>query len=313
MRRLARALGVGFGLVSGLAFMCAVAGAGSVDTAAAAGLPPLELSTSTLSPGGTATIIGHDYPAHRVLQAVVCGGGPLAVSSECDLPHAIGFGSADNGVVQASLVVAFPPAPCPCVVLVTQQNTSATEALPIIIKGAPSAPLPAQPPPVRPAVTVSRVHVVSDDLWTTWFGAAAARELVLTVHNGSSNPVRALLVAHWVRGSDNYVITSPRPRVLRPGETEDVTAPFVLSTFSHGQFAVIGNVTGAGFEDRLATSTSTMPWALYALLIIFAIGVLLAVAAVIGRRRNGGGDADPSSHDFNDEPRAQLTLTGAAQ
>jgi len=259
------------------------------------------------------TIVGHGWPAHKVLQAAVCGGGPLAVSSECDLGHAIGFVPADNGVVQASLVVAIPPAPCPCVLLITQQNTSAAEALPITIRGAPRAPVPAQPAPVRPAVTVSNVHVVAEGSWTTWFGAAAPRELVLTVRNGSANPVRALLVAHWVRGSDNYVITSPPPRVLRPGESEQVVASFALSTFSHGQFAVVGNVTGAGFEDGLVSSTSTMPWALYALLIVLAMSILLSVAAFLGRRRDDEGDVDPSSHDLNEEPRAQLTLTGAAQ
>ncbi len=251
MRRLARALAVAVGLMCGLTVSWAVAAPWSVGTAEAAGLPPLELSTSNVSPGETVSIIGHGWPAHRVLQAAVCGGGSLAVSSECDLAHAIGFGSADNGVVQASMVVAFPPAPCPCVVLVTQQNPSATKSLPITIQGAPSAPVPPPPPPVRPAVTVSNVHVVSNDSWTTWFGAAAPRELVLTVHNGSPDPVRALLVAYWIRGSDNYVITSPAPRVLRPGRTEHIAAAFALSTFSHGQYRGHRQGDGSGVRRQV--------------------------------------------------------------
>ena len=40
----------------------------------------------------------------------------------------------------------------------------------------------------------------------------------------------------------------PTLRVLRLGRTEHIAAAFALSTFFHGQIAVIGRVTGAGFE-----------------------------------------------------------------
>ena len=224
-----------------------------------------------LTPGETVAITGTDWPAHKLLQAAVCGGGPLAVSSECDLTHAIGFGSADNGVVAASLTVTVPPAPCPCVILVTQVNPSATESLPVTIEGAPTGSVPTQPLRPRRTVRVSDVQVVSQSSWTSWFGAAAPRQLVVTVHNGGSVAIRPLLVAKWIDGSDNYVITSPTPKLLRPGATTQLTAPFSLSTFAHGQFAVVGKVTGAGFDDRFADSTATTPWGLYILLIVLAV------------------------------------------
>ncbi len=265
-----------------------------------------------LSPGESVSITGTGWPAHRLLQAAVCGGGPLAVSSECDLTHAIEFGSADNGVVAASLTASVPPAPCPCVILVTQVNPSATESLPVTIEGAPTGSIPT-PFPARPSVRVFGVEVVSQSSWTSWFGAAAPRELVVTVHNRGSLAVRPLLVASWIDGSDNYVITSPRPKRLRAGGTTQLTAPFSLSTFANGQFVVVGTVTGTGFDDRFSNVTATTPWGLYILLILLAVGVLLAVAAFLGRRRAEQAVEFPVPPDRHDQPTAQLSTTGAAQ
>ena len=81
------------------------------DGAAAAGLPPLGLSATALSPGQSVTINGVHWPPGRVLEAYVCGGGLLSVSSDCDIPHGVAFGPADNGVIEASLTVTVPPYP----------------------------------------------------------------------------------------------------------------------------------------------------------------------------------------------------------
>ena len=129
------------------------------------------------------------------------------------------------------------------------------------------------------------------------------------MHNGGSAAVRPLLVAKWIDGSDNYVITSPNPKTLRAGGSAQLTAPFSLSTFAHGQFAVVGSVTGSGFDDRFVDTTSNTPWGLYILLIVLAVGTLFAVGAFIGRR---GEQADeiPPPPDIQDEPTAQLIETG---
>ena len=311
MRRPVGAFAAAFGMLSLLGLSGAAAMAGSVDPAGAAGLPQLELSTSVLTPGETVAITGTDWPAHKLLQAAVCGGGPLAVSSECDLTHAIGFGSADNGVVAASLTVTVPPVPCPCVILVTQVNPSAAESLPVTIEGAPTGSFPTPPFPARPTVRVSDVQVVSQSSWKSWFGAAAPRELIVTVHNA------------WIRSGPSAPggQMDRRIRQLRDhepdaegvcgaGGTAQLTAPFSLSTFAHGQFAVVGKVTGAGFDDRFADTTSTTPWGLYILLIVLAVGILFAVGAFIGRRADEHTEEIPPPPDMQDEPTAQLIETG---
>jgi hypothetical protein len=203
--------------------------------------------------------------------------------------------------------------------LVTEVEPPAGEhPLPITIEGARSAPLPPPLPPPR-AVTVSHVRVVSKSSWTSWFGAAAPRELVLTVHNGEPYAVLPLLVARVVQGSENYIIKSPMPRTLPVGGTERITAPFSLSTFAHGNFAVVGTVTRGNDEgdferDAFSLSTSTTPWALYVIVIALGFGVLALIASAFWRRRrHGTRQPDPLEiKEPDDDPTAQLTHTGAA-
>jgi hypothetical protein len=274
-----------------------------------------------LVPGETVTISGTGWPENRQLQAATCGGGAQATSQDCDLAHAVDFTTAGDGMPEAALVVTIPPAPCPCVVMVTQTVPSTVRFLPITIVGAPTSPV-VQPPPQNPAVTISHVHVVSESSWTSWFGAAAPRELVLTVHNGATYPVRPLLVAQWIQGSSNHVIASPTPRTLPVGGTAQITAPFALSTFAHGDFEVVGRVTGGDFEDgfastgdRFAITTSTDPWALYAAGIVLGTGVVVMVLASSIRRRRGYTNQPDVSVpiDPHDDPATRLSHIGAAR
>jgi hypothetical protein len=200
--------------------------------------------------------------------------------------------------------------------MVTQVNPSAVERLPITILGAPSAPVALPRPEAHPAVSLSDVHVVSESSWTSWFGAAAARELMVTFHNESSGPVRPLFVAGWIQGSDQLVVTSPTLKVVGAGRSTQITAPFSLSTFASGQFTVRGKITGDGFDVRFATSTATTPWGLYLLVIVIAVTILLSVAVLIGKRRTdqsvGDGHQIPEL-EGGDEVATSLTQTGALQ
>jgi hypothetical protein len=158
--------------------------------------------------------------------------------------------------------------------------------------------------------------VVSTSTWTSWFGAAASRQLIVSVRNAGSTAIRPLLVAHWVQGYDQFVITSPQARILAAGQSTQITAPFDLSTFSDGAFPVVGNVSGAGFEVRLASSTSTTPWALYVLGVLAAVAVLLALAVTIGaryRRRDGEQDQDVDPGWKHDDAPQELSQIGASQ
>ena len=75
----------------------------------------------------------------------------------------------------------------------------------------------------------------------------------------------------------------PEPEALRPGDHQ-LTAPFSLSTFAHGQFAVVGSVTGSRVRRPVREHHVHDTMGLYILLIVLAVGFLLAVGAFIGRR-----------------------------
>jgi hypothetical protein len=144
--------------------------------------------------------------------------------------------------------------------------------------------------------------------------------LVLTVHNGEPYPVLPLLVAHVAQGSQSYIITSPTARTLPVGGTARITAPFSLSTFAHGNFAVVGTVTRGNDEgdfmgDGFSLSTSTTPWALYVLGILLVAAVVGLLALALKRRLRGDEKRDGEQlepEDREDDPTAQLTHIGAA-
>jgi hypothetical protein len=251
--------------------------------------PTLSLSTSIADPGQSVGLTGTHWPLHVILQASVCGGFALLGHPECDLERSITFGPADDGVVQTSIAVGIPPQPCPCVVLVTQVDPPASlqMQLPITIVGAPSAPAPAAPPPFQPAVTVLWARVQSDNSWTAWFGAAAARKLVVRVRNTGESVIRPLLAARWVGGGTSHVIDSPRARVLPVGRTLTLTAPFALSTFAWGHQQVIGQVQGTTFDTNFYAGTSAYPWGLIVLAVVAVLALLALLATSIRKRRRG--------------------------
>ena len=286
-----------------------------LDASAFAGLPPLTLDKAVVAPGASVTIEGWGWPGPRELQAAVCGAGIESVSPDCDLSHAITFGPENSGTFVGHLIVTIPPVPCPCVVMITQMQPSGVERLPITIEGATTAPVPAPLRTVHPNVLVTDVHVLSDSSWTSWFGAAAPRRLVMTVHNLSSSSVQPLLVAQWTQGSAHFVVTSPRPEVLAPGRAAQVSAAFNLSTFSAGSFSVTGRITGAGFERAFATSTTTAPRGLYVVAVASAVTLLLMLAVFIGRRANRPHPEEEAAIPTDDLqiPTAPLSQIGALQ
>lgn len=257
------------------------------EMAATAGAQPtLSLSSSTVNPGQSVGLSGTHWPLHVILQASVCGGFALLGHPECDLGRSITFGPADDGVVQTAISVSLPPQPCPCVVLVTQVDppSSLQMQLPITIVGAPSAAPPVAPPPFQPTVRVVSAHVRSDSSWTAWFGAAAARTLVVQVRNTGLGSIRPLLVAQWLDGTTYHVIASPRARTLPTDRTITLVAPFTLSTFAFGHKQVIGQIEGTTFTTNFSTDTSDYPWGLLLLAIVIVMGLLALISTSYRRR-----------------------------
>jgi hypothetical protein len=276
--------------------------------------PTLSLSSTTVAPGQSVGLSGAHWPAHLVLEASICGGAALLGHQDCDLGRSITFGPADNGVVQTSISVGIPPKPCPCVVLVTQTDpmSSFEMTVPIDIVGAPNATPQPPPSPYQPTVTVIDPRVVSVASWTSWFGAAAAEELVVRVRNNGQGSLRPLLAAQWLDGTTPHVIDTPASKTIPVGRTVTLVAPFSLSTFAWGHKEVVGQVQGTTFDVDFTTGASTHPWGLVLLAaLIFLTIVALIVRAVLRRRHDHLGPA--KSVPGTDNASRELTETGAAQ
>lgn len=297
----------------------------AVTTPATTGpAPTLSLGSTSLVPGQSVAISGANWPRHELFQATLCGGDALLGSADCANGAAVAFAPADvGGVIQATLPVTDPPTPCPCVVQITRVHPpEVVDTVPVTVVGMPSE-TPVTPPALRPpSLRVSGVHVVSVSSWAAWFGAAAPRELVLTVHNAGAEPIRPLLAAHWIEGGVSHVIATPRARVIPVGGTARLTATFHLSTLSWGTMRVVGQVVGTTFAVNLRTETSTYPWGLLVVGIVIVAGLLaLIVLAVVRRRRRKrrDGGAPPAEglppEPVDDEPTVRLitSSTGAPE
>jgi hypothetical protein len=285
-------------------------------SAGASTSPTLRLSSTTVAPGQTVGLSGDHWPPHLVLQASICGGEALQGHEECDLSRSITFGPADDGVVQTSMSVGIPPTPCPCVVLVTSTDPTMnlTMTVPIDIQGAPTAPPTPAPRPYQPLVAVLHPHVVSVSSWTSWFGAAAAKELVVSVHNTSRGPLRPLLAARWVDGTTSHVISTPRSRTVQAGRTVTLVAPFSLSTFAWGHKELVGQLQGTTFDVDFSTGTSTYPWGLLILAVVIFLAVVTSVVRAVLRRRRHD-HPEPLEGDVldTDDISRQPNETGAVQ
>lgn len=284
----------------------------------------LSLSSTTLVPGQSVAISGRNWPLHQLFQATLCGGDALLGSEDCANGAAVAFAPADvGGVIQVTLPVTDPPTPCPCVVQITRVHPpEVVDSVPVTVVGVPSETPVTPPALLPPSLRVSGVHVVAGSSWAAWFGAAAPRELVLTVHNAGAAPIRPLLAARWIGGGVSHVIATPRARVVPVGGSTRLTATFHLSTLTWGQVRVVGQVAGTTFAVTFRTTASTLPWGLVVIGIVIVAGllVLIVLAVVRHRRRKRREGGEPPADDIppvplDDEPTVRFitSSTGAPE
>jgi len=250
--------------------------------AAGAVQPTVTLSTTTLIPGQTIMIGGSGWAPDTPFQAVLCGSNANDGSNDCSVDAASTFVPFSDGSLHGELQVVVPPAPCPCVVVVSGTDNDYTTKLPVTVVGAPTAAV--TPPPVsEPSEVSASASIRSTSSIGAILGGSAGRELSVTLHNGGKYTVSSLVTARWGSSSTpSNVIASPPPVTLAPGQTRTVTMPFTLDPLSFGTYKVVGQVSGTTPELSFASSTSTWPWGIP--LVLLAAAVLI-VLWVVHRRR----------------------------
>lgn len=212
---------------------------------AAADKPTVRLSKSQAGTGGSVTVTGAGWRPKAILMVLICGrstpsrGVPGGTDS-CANADGRAVTADGKGAFRRELPVAEPPVSCPCVVHVSTITGPKAEAdAAFQVAGHSVEPLPREAAGGRLSLlTDSRLEGSSGLL--TWFGAPPARELVLTVGNVGTSPVRNPVF----QVGTSHGVFAPRWEeqqwrgTIQPGREARITLPVALAAGAHGDYTV---------------------------------------------------------------------------
>lgn len=212
---------------------------------AADGDPTVTLSKKEAGKGGEITVSGSGWRAEALLMLLICGQstperGVVGGTNSCANADGRAVTTDKKGAFSKKLPVAEPPKPCPCVVHVaTVTGEQALADAVFAVAGHPTAELPRQAGGGKLAV-LATTRLEGDSSLLTWFGAPPARQLVFTVGNLGSAPVKdpvfEIGTAHGV-----YAPQWEERRwrgTVAPGGKAQVKLPVELSAGAHGDYQV---------------------------------------------------------------------------
>ncbi|MFE7839251.1 hypothetical protein ACFU53_25330 [Streptomyces sp. NPDC057474] len=211
----------------------------------AADKPTVRLSKSQAGAGGSVTVTGGGWRPKAILMVLICGrsvpsrGVPGGTDS-CANADGRAVTADDKGDFRRELPVAEPPVPCPCVVHVSTITGPKAEADAVFqVAGHSVEPLPQEAAGGRLSLlTDSRLKGSGGLL--TWFGAPPTRELVFTVGNVGTSPVKNPV---FQVGTSHGVFAPQWEEqqwrgTIQPGRQTRITLPVDLAAGAHGDYTV---------------------------------------------------------------------------
>ncbi len=276
--------------VAGLVLVVAAVGSLVITSApaGAASTPPpsVLVSPGAAAPGAIVTVTGSNFPANTNVQVQICGNQALDGSNDCDPGTSQEVSTTSSGLFSLQMLVAIPPKPCPCVILVLNFSSSVTPTTPFQVIGAPySTP--------TPVFKIHPLKVLSASLsgsgpWTSWFGAPPKRTLVLTVHNPNPTPYLfppLVLAVGQDKDLTTLEATTQRLDTIDGDKTETYDIPVSFPAFSVGEHQVVGKLGNAGTTVRFQVGTWLMPWGLVLIVLIVLELIALAITRYFRERR----------------------------
>ncbi|MFI8928566.1 hypothetical protein ACIG3E_12920 [Streptomyces sp. NPDC053474] len=228
------------GCAPALALALAFALLGAVPGAAAEPKPTVTLSKSQAGTGGSVTVTGKGWRPRALLMVLVCGQGTPAAgvpgsTNSCANAEGRAVTTGGDGTFRRRLPVAEPPKPCPCVVhvaTVTGQKAAVDAAFTV-------AGHPVKPRGGRLAVLADTRLDGSSGL-LTWFGSPPARQLVVTVGNLGTAPVKDPV---FQVGTSHGVFAPQWEEqqwrgTIAPGAKARIRLPVELPAGAHGDYLV---------------------------------------------------------------------------
>ncbi|MFJ4964486.1 hypothetical protein ACIP6P_18910 [Streptomyces sp. NPDC088729] len=232
-------------LLALLSALTALATLGAPEARAAEGEPSVSLSKKEAGKGGEITVSGDGWRPETLLTLLICGEatpeqGVAGGTNSCANADGRAVTTDEKGAFSKKLPVAEPPKPCPCVVHVaTVTGEQALADAEFAVAGHPTAPLPRRTGGGKLAV-LATTRLEGDSSLLTWFGAPPARQLVLTVGNLGTDPVKdpvfAIGTAHGVY-APQWEERQWRGTVA-PGGRAQVKLPVELSAGAHGDYQI---------------------------------------------------------------------------
>ncbi|MFE6285965.1 hypothetical protein [Streptomyces sp. NPDC057877] len=207
--------------------------------------PTVRLSKSQAGTGGSLTVTGDGWRGRALLMILICGqsvpsrGVPGGTNS-CANADGRAVTTDAEGRFRGRLPVAEPPVPCPCVVHVaTVTGPKAMADAVFQVAGHAVEPLPAEAAGGRLSV-LDDTRLDGSSGLLTWFGAPPTRELVLTVGNIGTEPVRNPV---FQVGSAHGVFAPQWDErqwrgTLAPGRKTRIRLPVELTGGAHGDYTV---------------------------------------------------------------------------
>ncbi|MFJ2268410.1 hypothetical protein ACIOHO_18900 [Streptomyces sp. NPDC087849] len=220
-------------------------GADAAGTRAAEAKPAVTLSKQQAGKGGEITVKGSGWRPGTLLMMLICGRstpdrGVIGGTNSCANAEGRAVTTDAKGGFGRKMPVAEPPVPCPCVVHVaTVTGEQATADAVFVVAGHPVAALPKETGGGRLAV-LAATRLEGDSGILTWFGAPPARQLVFTVGNLGSAPVKDPVF----RVGTAHGVFAPQWEerqwrgTIESGRKAQIKLPVELAAGAHGDYQV---------------------------------------------------------------------------
>jgi hypothetical protein len=239
----------------------------------AANPAPFVTATPTrVVPGQTIRVRGFWFNPGESVSVQVCGDGGLIGAQGCGLRTQAALITEYNGGFSTTLRVHTPPYPCPCVVQVYGVDSGAFQ-VPITIRGVRTSSL--QPPAkaLRPAVTITNIHVSVHDGWRSWLGLPTTGSVSYTITSSGTAPLDqtpvVLNVRSWPNGTNTVPADNAGPLVI--GRSRSYQVPIHIGAVTVGDVDAHGVVQLPLRGTTFGASTFTLPWGLLAVVVLLGI------------------------------------------
>ncbi|MFI1657690.1 hypothetical protein ACH4ZU_22640 [Streptomyces sp. NPDC020472] len=286
----------------------------TAPAATAAPGPVVELSKTEGGKGGEITVSGSGWKPGALLMLLICGQGApgtgvIGGTNSCANSEGRAATVDARGAFSAKLPVAEPPKPCPCVVHVAgvtgQQEAVDKE---FTVAGHPTAPLPEASGDGRLAV-LAAVRLDGSSGLLVWFGAPPRREVVFTVGNLGTAPVKDPVfqvgTGHGVF-APQYEERQWRGTV-EPGQKALIRLPAELAAGAHGDYQVSVKYAGKVLVEQ--PWGVGRPWGVTLFWVLLAVVVPAALfrigMAVVDRARPASGVGRASGPRTRTGPRGR--------